>query len=421
MIAVTPERVLRDIAAVCALSQFNDHIRSHVLEEADLSQAAAEAGATKYIEARSYVAEPVQWRIFSHCASVTRLYALYEAFIYELISDWLKIVPSLYPSYARMPEALINQHRVGVGILLQKFGGGFRNQGLSELGIVEPLYSALSGQDRFSLISDAFFIDLRNLRHDELCSLFRRVSLDNLSGWLDGHTELQAMCDAAGTTVMGRLKELVDFRNDASHARQEIDETLGVSAFQQIAEFIQLLCRALHEFATTRYFDVLEEADRLELLGRVTEYLPRCDAAILTMSGTAQVSVGDAVIARGSRTAIATRIVSLQDQGQDVETISADGGYELGLRLQPTVARVGVNVYRVRPALVEGDGEVSAAGDVGAVPAAAPNNSVASAAGHVMALANEGRGTPPTEVTNSGVARNWVLAALRRLGRWFQR
>lgn len=420
MIAVTPEKVLRDISAVCALSQFNDHIRSHVIDEADLSQSATEADATKYIEARNHVAEPAQWRIFSHCASVTRLYALYEAFVYELISDWLKVVPSLYPSYARMPEALLNQHRVGVGTLLQKFGGGFRNQELSELSIVEPLYSALSGQATFSLISDAFFVDLRNLRHEELCSLFRRVSLDNLSGWLDGHADLQAMCDAAGTTVIGRLKELVDFRNEASHARQDIDETLGVSAFQEIAEFTQLLCRALHEFATTRYFDVLQDTDQLELLGQVTEYLPRPDAAILTVRGPVWITVGDTVIARGSRTTIATRIVSLQDQDQEVETIRADRGHELGLRFNPTVARVGVHVYRIRPTRPEADSEPSVADDVAPVPIVAPDDSVASDVGHIAAIAPSRR-TPPTEHTSAGSARTRVIRTLQRLRRWLQR
>jgi hypothetical protein len=421
MIAVTPEKVYRDIAAVCALSQFNDHIRSHVIDEADLSPAAAEAGATKYIEARRYIAEPVQWKVFSHCASVTRLYALYEGFVYELVSAWLEVVPSLYPSYARLPDAIINQHRVGVGVLLQKFGGGFRNDELTELRIVQPLYSGLSGQQDFSLISDAFFADLRNLRHDELCSLFRRVSLDNLSGWLGGHAELQAMCNAAGTTVVGRLKELIDFRNEASHARQEIDETLGVSALQEIAEFIQLLCGALHEFVTARYIDVLQQAGRLESLGRITEYLPRPDATILTTGVAVQVSVGDAVIARGHRTCIATTISSLQDHDRAVETFSANAGYELGVKFQPTVTRVGVHIYRVRPTGPGGDVDVAVAADA---PAARSDKAIAPPAVYPAPVADEGVRPPAVAVAdavNASGSWHWVLDALHRLQSWFRR
>src|SRR5262245_32532837 len=136
MIGVSPEEVRQEIAAIRALSQFNDHIRTHFLDEADLSNFAVNVGATSYTAARSHVTDSLQWRIFAHCASVTRLYALYEGFVYELVSAWLKLVPSLYASYSELPDAIVNQHRVGVGTLLQKLGGGPRTAELSELSIV---------------------------------------------------------------------------------------------------------------------------------------------------------------------------------------------------------------------------------------------------------------------------------------------
>lgn len=371
MIGITPEKVLRDIAATSMLAQFNDHVRSHIIDEADLSAFAAQAGATNYIEARRYVAEPLQWKVFSHCASVTRLYALYEGFVYELISAWLTIVPSLYGSYARLPEAITKQHRVGAGVLLQKLGGGSRTEKLTELSLVQPIFSGLNGQQSFTLIPDAFFIDLRNLRHDELCGLFKKVSLDDLSSWLGGHTDLQAMCDAAGTTLVGRLTELIDFRNEASHAREEIAETLGVSAFQEIADFIQALCAALHQFVMVRYVDVLQDMGRLELIGKITEYLPRPDAAILTTQGGVRVSVGDEVIVRGNRICFSAKIIDLQDHDQSLETIDANAGYELGVRFNPTVANEGVQIFRLRPANSPGGGDVAVASGASAAPPAA--------------------------------------------------
>jgi HEPN superfamily protein len=419
MISVTPEKVRQKIAAVCALSQFNEHIRAHVIDEADLSAAAVTAGAMNYIEARRYIAESVQWRVFSHCASVTRLYALYEGFVYELVSAWLEVIPSLYPSYARLPEAIINQHRVGVGVLLQKFGGGFRNEELTELRIVQPLYSGLSGQQEFSLISEAFFTDLRNLRHEELCALFRRVSLDNLGGWLGSHADLRAMCDAAGTTVIGRLKELIEFRNEASHARQEIDETLGASALEEFAEFIQVLCGALHEFVMARYLDVLQESGRLELLGRITEYLPRPDAAILTTTGDVEVSVGDAVIARGPRTNIATTIVSLQDHDEPVQALMAVAGYELGVKFDPTVVRTGAYIYRVKPAPAVDDAGIEASRG----PDATYDQPVASNTEESAAIAHpEPAAVDPGIVTSTIAdgASKWD-EIFRRLRRWFRR
>jgi hypothetical protein len=371
MIGITPEKVRRNIAAICAVSQFNEHIRSHVIDEADLSTAALAADAPKYVEARRHVAEAVQWKVFSHCAAVTRLYALYEAFVYDLISAWLKIVPSLYPSYAQLPDALITQHRVGVGVLLQKFGGGARTEELTELGIVGPLYLGLSGHQSFALVADAFFIDLRNLRHEELCGLFRRASLGDLDAWLSGHSELQAMCDSAGTTLAGRLKELVEYRNEAAHAREEITETLGVSAFLEIADFIQALCSALHQFVVVRYVDVLQDAGRLETLGTITEYLPQVGASILTVHAAARVSVGDDVVARGRWTCFPTKIVDLRDHDRPIQTFEGVQGHELGVKFDTQVSRKGSTIFRLRPSVDTAVRLIDATDQAGAAPAPA--------------------------------------------------
>lgn len=349
MIGITPEKVSREIAAVCAVAHFNEHIRAHMIDESDLSGPAGAAGAAQYVEARRHIADALQWKVFSHCASVTRLYALYEGFVYGLISAWLKILPSLYSAYAGLPEAILNQHRVGVGVLLQKYGLGSRTENLTELSIVDGLYSGLNGQQTFRLLADAFFIDLRNLKHEELCGLFSKASLKELSSWLDGHTDLRAMCEAAGTTPAGRLKELVEFRNEASHAREEIDETMGVSALQEMADFINGLCVALHQFVSIRYVDVLQEGGRLELLGKVTEYLEGPEAAILTTAGAVRVGIGDEVVVRGRWTCFSTKITSLQDHDNAVESAEVAAQHELGVKFEQKVDKVGASIFRLKP------------------------------------------------------------------------
>lgn len=361
MIAVTPSRVQKDIAAVCALSQFNEHIRSHFLDEPDLSGEAGRVGAASYIAARGHLAEPLQWKVFSHCASVTRLYALYEGFVYELISEWLKMVPALYGAYEQLPEPILKNHRAGVGALLQKLGQGARTEHLTELSIVKALYLGRSGDRNFELVADAFFIDLRNLRHGELCTLFSKVSIENLGSWLDGHSELKSLCE--GTTVLARLNELVDYRNEASHAKEEIDETLGVAAFKQIADFVQALCAALQQFVALRHMDVLQQSGRLERLGTVTEFFEVPDAAILQASGAFSLAPGDVIVAVGTHRYMDARVVSLQENDNDVISIKAVADAEIGLRSEPSLAK-GLHVFRVLPR--------AAREDEAAVPPAEP-------------------------------------------------
>lgn len=211
MLQVTTNDVRERIEAVRSLAIFNDCIRSHVLDEIDLSEIAGKLGANQYCQARQNIAPSMQWRVFSHCASVTRLYALYESFVYQLISDWITKVPVLYPSYSALPANVVIAHRVGVGQLLQKWWGGPRTEHLTELKLIDGLFRGLSSANPYTLLSDAFFIDLANLRLEELDRLFGRVGLSGLTEWLTNHTQMKQYCEGAGVTVGDRLKDLIDY------------------------------------------------------------------------------------------------------------------------------------------------------------------------------------------------------------------
>jgi len=145
MLVVTPEKVLRDISSICQLSRFNEHIRSHIVDEADLSEAATRLGAEQYIAARKNTAEPLAWKVFSHCASVTRLYALYEGYVYELLSDLVNAFPDIYQKAGDLPEPVLKNYRTGIGSLLQKYGDGYVNAELNELQLATSLQKVLSG------------------------------------------------------------------------------------------------------------------------------------------------------------------------------------------------------------------------------------------------------------------------------------
>lgn len=349
MIGVTLERIDREIAAAKTLSRFDEHIRAHLLDEEDLTAAATQQRAIEYVAARKNVCDRLHWRVFSHCALVTRLYAAYESFVYELVSAWLAEVPALYPTYAELPEVIAKHHRAGVGVLLQKFGAGARTESLTELSIVQPLYSGLSGQGSFTLTPEAFFIEARNLRHEELCTLFNKVSLGDLGSFLQESPELRAACDAAGSTVAGRLKELVEFRNAASHARYEVDDILGVTAFQEAADFIGMLCRALHQFVKAGYVDALLEQGRLERIGRTTEHFQKANAVILTTESSVRLNVGDSLIARGKYQCESVTVREIRHLDQSIETITSSPDLELGVQFDPPIVGRGAHLFRIQP------------------------------------------------------------------------
>ncbi|WP_341734285.1 MAE_28990/MAE_18760 family HEPN-like nuclease [Microcoleus sp. EPA2] len=59
-----------------------------------------------------------EWEIYDRSAVVTRLYAIYERFVEDLISDWLRLLPDLVPRYSDLEEKIQNTHREGIGRLL---------------------------------------------------------------------------------------------------------------------------------------------------------------------------------------------------------------------------------------------------------------------------------------------------------------
>ncbi|MFN6156572.1 MAG: MAE_28990/MAE_18760 family HEPN-like nuclease [Dolichospermum sp.] len=64
------------------------------------------------------IPELTEGRVYDHCAVVTRLYAIYETFVEDLIRDWLISLPELYPNYLNLEESIRNTHQIGVGRLL---------------------------------------------------------------------------------------------------------------------------------------------------------------------------------------------------------------------------------------------------------------------------------------------------------------
>src|SRR5262245_54767141 len=64
-----------------------------------------------------------EWRLYDHCAAVTRLYAIYEQFVTAAVGLWLSQLPDLYGPYGSLPESVRNAHRMGTGDILIHHGG----------------------------------------------------------------------------------------------------------------------------------------------------------------------------------------------------------------------------------------------------------------------------------------------------------
>jgi MAE_28990/MAE_18760-like HEPN len=98
--------------ALCATDAARDLLSTRHFHPLLISNGAARDAA---LQLKYRAPDPTAWRTFDHAAAVTSLYASYERFVYDLLGDWLALVPSFYPNYNDLPSSVEFAHRDGIG------------------------------------------------------------------------------------------------------------------------------------------------------------------------------------------------------------------------------------------------------------------------------------------------------------------
>src|SRR6267378_2956452 len=89
--------------------------------------------------------DKLDWQIYDHCAALTRLYAIYERFVGELVTEYVRQLPKLYQKYVDLPSSITTQHRAGIGQILLKMGEKGLYKKLEESVVVRELAAAIGG------------------------------------------------------------------------------------------------------------------------------------------------------------------------------------------------------------------------------------------------------------------------------------
>ncbi len=174
----------------------------------------------KITELIEVIPEENEWRIYERCAAITRLYAVYEKFVEDLIFLWLEFLPEQVSSYSDLDERIRNTHREGVGRLLLDLKKK-RFKTLQEIDVVKELFDGITGKEKYYLIPQAFLLHEQNLRKDELDRLLADAGIADAWRWVNKYMESQNISER-------RLNELISYRNDAAHGAV-VDEILGLT------------------------------------------------------------------------------------------------------------------------------------------------------------------------------------------------
>lgn len=198
----------------------------------------------------------LSWQILDSSAAVTRMYALLEQAICELIEEYILYIANLHPKYQDLGEVIRTNHRVGVGYILSKWSpNNTLFSSLPEDAIAAGLIDGLRGNS-YRLLSDAFLTDSDNYRPEVINRIFAKLGVKNAFDRAVRIPDAQPICAnivASGDTPTSYLNRIIRERNEASHGN-----FATVSAPSQLAEyadFVDMLVFCLATLLRTQIID----------------------------------------------------------------------------------------------------------------------------------------------------------------------
>ena len=254
-----------NISTVHKIIHTNDRLRGIVFSNDTPTQPEAD-GNTQFTKLIEGVPSEQEWLVYDRCAVVTRLYAIYERFVEDLIAEWLELLPDIVTEYSDLEKSIKDTHQIGVGrLLLDLKKKRFEHLSINE--VIQGLFKGVTAQGKYKLIPDAFLLHEQNLRTEVLEKLFDDAGISNAWDWVKKHrTVKQFVEEVLGSqdTAKGELNKLITYRNDAAHGAI-VDDTVGTKELLEFDEFVEALCKSLAELVT---FKIIE---RQTLIGKARE------------------------------------------------------------------------------------------------------------------------------------------------------
>lgn len=339
------EKASIKISTVRAIIKTNHQLRKIVFRDSLNKQKLEEN--PEFATLIKIISSEKEWEIYDRSAVVTRLYAIYERFVEDLISEWLRLLPDLVPRYSDLEEKIRNTHREGIGRLLIDIKKN-RFQHLSVEKVVQGLSCGITDTGKYELLPDAFLLHEQNLRKEVLETVLRNAGIDEAWKWVTNHKEIKHFVEevrGSQNTAEGELKQLVDYRNESAHG--SVDEILGTQELLDLADFVEALCKSLADLVTDNI--ILRQIDRglVREIGKITEWFKTPQAGVAKVKEVT-LTVGECVflvlVNEQLSYCYSAKIESIQlnDISQNPVEITSEA--EVGLKFDRD-ARIGLTIY----------------------------------------------------------------------------
>jgi hypothetical protein len=292
--------------------------------------------------------ESVRWRVMEHTLTVGHLYALYENYCENILSDWVNFLTERF-SFAELPESLVESYQAGFarlsGILPSP-----RYSNLTIKSIINNYHSALEGLKNYQLDTECLTYHKNNLRWPDVTQIFSRCGINDINGWIASSNSLKQYFEEnqqkIADQVEAKLSDLIQYRNDCSHGVVEVNEILGHDDLIDMITFIEIICTSLDQLILWKKLEILIEKGSAHAAGRATEVFRTANAFICT-SEEMTYEVGQKIYVKKGAFVIVDEITSIQIDDNSVIRAVAKSGDELGMQCKFLPAK-GSQLYILR-------------------------------------------------------------------------
>lgn len=287
--------------------------------------------------------DATNWKVIDHCSAVTRVYALFESFVLQVLREYLAFLSSSYTLSALGVEFRAKYTR-GIGQILLDHDKQ-RYQRLDIGSVLSAANDAIAGKAGYQLQPEALLRAEQNLRMPELQRLFGQCGLTGLEPWIISHTAIKAFFaeqSRLSETPASELKQIVEYRNEAAHG--EVDDVLGADVLIEFTHFFEALCRSIVDFIQYDTLRRAKEIGRATVVGIISERFS--EDVVVAKVTNATLSVNDGLYIFGRGLTMMAEVKSIRLNNADVQTAAITNETEVGLKIGVR-AKVGCELIRL--------------------------------------------------------------------------
>lgn len=289
----------------------------------------------------------IDWRIHDHCAAISRLYALFEEAICEIVTDYVRLTPKYFPKFEDLREPFRKQYRIGIGTILTKWAPSNSLFPFAEENIAAGLADGLRGYDKYNLLADAFLLTSENFRWSTVNKILSDIGIDKPMSLIEKDQHLssfkeQSLMDLGSPA--NYLDSFVRARNEAAHGT--ITNVLGIKKLKEYAEFISIIVAAIGRLLCSDLIKQGLKTGETVLSAKVIKKFSDNVVVVEAVTNTS-LTVGD-ILYVGKKNVIRAEVVSIRTGSTQHDKIELGALQRFGLKMDVPL-KENFLLYRIKP------------------------------------------------------------------------